>query len=182
MAHPATSPTPPARRPQSPAQLAKLAVAKRFPLGAPDKLKVMVTLAAIARYAAEPNNPSSNLRLYMAGNYYEGHHGRTSQQGMADGRLDVPLGHLFGRICRCVTPPSRWPDGEPGGLEIGAGGLAPHARSLFDAPERPAQPPKGEHFPSFVACPLWPDLGVDRGEEVERTLRRFAEEVIPRLA
>ena len=47
-------------------------------------------------------------------------------------------GHPFGRICRRVAPPPRRPHGEPGGLEVGAGGLAPHARRLLDAPERPA--------------------------------------------
>ena len=61
-------------------------------------------------------------------------------------------GHLYGRICRRVAPPPRGPHGEPGGLEVGAGGLAPHARRLLDAPERPAQPPKCQNVLSFVVA------------------------------
>ena len=41
-------------------------------------------------------------------------------------------------------------DGDPGGLEVGAGGLTPHARRLFDASERPAQLPKCQDLPLFV--------------------------------
>ena len=58
--------------------------------------------------------------------------------------------HLYGRICRRVAPPPRRPHGEPGGLEVGAGRLAPHARRLLDAPERPAQSPQGPELP--VVC------------------------------
>jgi hypothetical protein len=61
-------------------------------------------------------------------------------------------GHLFGRICRWVAPPPRGPHGEPGGLEVGAGRLAPHPRGLLDAPERPAQPPKCQNLLSFVVA------------------------------
>ena len=61
-------------------------------------------------------------------------------------------GHFFGRICGRVAPPPGRPHGEPDGLEVGAGGLAPHARRLLDAPERPAQPPKCQNFPSFVVA------------------------------
>jgi hypothetical protein len=58
----------------------------------------------------------------------------------------------YGRICRRVTPSPRRPHGEPRGLEVGAGGLAPHARRLFHAPERPAQRPKGQHFSFLVVA------------------------------
>src|SRR5882724_4809563 len=61
-------------------------------------------------------------------------------------------GHLFGRICQWVAPPSRWPHGKPGGLEVGAGGLAPHPRRLLDAPERPAQSPKCQNLLSLVVA------------------------------
>jgi len=61
-------------------------------------------------------------------------------------------GHLYGRFCRRVAPPPRGPHGEPGGPEVGAGRLAPHARRLLDAPERPAQPPKCENLLPFVVA------------------------------
>jgi hypothetical protein len=56
-------------------------------------------------------------------------------------------GHLFGRICRRVAPPPGGPHGEPGGLEVGPGGLAPHARRRFNAAQRPAQLPEGNDLP-----------------------------------
>ena len=38
-------------------------------------------------------------------------------------------GDPVGRICRREAPPPGRPHGEPGGFEVGAGGLAPHAPS-----------------------------------------------------
>jgi hypothetical protein len=61
-------------------------------------------------------------------------------------------GHLYGRICRGVAPPPRGPHGDPGGLEVRAGRLAPHARRLLDPPKRPAQPPKCQNVLSFVVA------------------------------
>jgi len=61
-------------------------------------------------------------------------------------------GHPVGRICRRAAPPPGRPHGEPGRLEVGAGGLAPHTRRLLDPPKRPAQPPKCQNFLSFVVA------------------------------
>ena len=68
------------------------------------------------------------------------------------GRAPGVGGHLYGRICRGVAPPAGGPHGEPGSLQVGAGGLAPHARGLLDAPERPAQPPKCQNLLSLVVA------------------------------
>src|SRR5713101_3173754 len=51
-------------------------------------------------------------------------------------------GHLFGRICRWVAPPPGRSHGDPGGLEVGPGRLAPHARRRFNAAQRPTQLPE----------------------------------------
>ena len=45
------------------------------------------------------------------------------------------------------------PHGEPGGLEVGAGRLAPHARRPLDAPERPAQPAQVPELPVVLSSP-----------------------------
>ncbi len=58
-------------------------------------------------------------------------------------------GHLFGRICRRVAPPPGRPHGDPGGLEIGPGRLAPHARRRFNAAQRPAQLAEGNDLLLF---------------------------------
>jgi hypothetical protein len=62
------------------------------------------------------------------------------------------------------------PNGDPGGLEVGAGGLAPRARRRLDVPERPAHPAKCQNFSGcrhltgrFSGVDDWPALGVDRG-------------------
>jgi len=52
-------------------------------------------------------------------------------------------GHPYGRFCRRVAPAPRGPHGEPGGLEVGAGRLAPHAGRRFDVAQRPAQAAQG---------------------------------------
>ena len=51
MALPAIVPDPPVRRPQSPVQLAKVAVAKRFKLDASGKAQEPLTLTSTARSA-----------------------------------------------------------------------------------------------------------------------------------
>src|SRR2546426_7903338 len=51
-------------------------------------------------------------------------------------------GHLYGRFW-WVAPPSGWPHGDPGGLEVGPGGLPPHARRRLDAAQCPAQLSEG---------------------------------------
>src|SRR6266436_5731444 len=51
-----------------------------------------------------------------------------------------------------LAPPPRGPHGEPGGPEVDAGRLPPHARRLLDAPERPAQLPKCENLLPFVVA------------------------------
>src|SRR3989338_1963690 len=61
-------------------------------------------------------------------------------------------GPPVGGICRRAAPPPGRPHGEPGRLEVGAGGLAPHTRRLLDPPKRPAQPPKCQNFLSFVVA------------------------------
>ena len=61
-------------------------------------------------------------------------------------------GHLTGRIWGRQPSVPRIAHDDPGGLEVGAGGLAPHARRLLDAPQRPAQPPKCQNFPSFLVA------------------------------
>ena len=78
-------------------------------------------------------------------------------------------GHLTGRICGRQPPVPRIPHGDPGGLEVGAGGLAPDARRLLDTPERPAHPAQRQHFPSFVVAQ---DIGHAGGRTTVRPPRQ----------
>src|SRR5262249_42799548 len=58
-------------------------------------------------------------------------------------------GHLTGRFWRRPAMTSR-ADADPGGLEIGARRLAAHAGGLFNAAERPAEPPQRQNLLSLV--------------------------------
>jgi hypothetical protein len=46
----------------------------------------------------------------------------------------------------------RGSDRHAGRLQVGAGGLAPHARGGFDAPQRPFQPPQREYLLSLLVA------------------------------
>ena len=63
--------------------------------------------------------------------------------GHLTGRICRVGGHPTGRVCRRPAP-AGLADRDPGGLEVRAGGLAPDAGRVFDAAERPSEPPQGE--------------------------------------
>jgi hypothetical protein len=73
--------------------------------------------------------------------------------GRGRGRIQprAKVGGHIGRFClgRTFAPTSRWSDGDAGRLKVGAGGLAPNAGLLLDAPQRPSQPAEREDLLSF---------------------------------
>ena len=106
-------------------------------------------------------------------------------------------GHLYGRFCRrgrIPAPTARRPHRNPRRLQVAAGRFPPDPRRSFNPPQRPAQPPQGNHLlflffaqdiahvdggysPSgsmswlsylvgrFSGDHLWPVLGGHRGRE-----------------
>ena len=110
--------------------------------------------------AAAAEGQLDQLAIRLAGAGRRGPAGRRrpprrARRGPAASSAGVG-GHLTGRVCRVGGHPTgrfwRWPpaarraDRDPGGLEIGARRLAPDARRLFDAAQRPAQPPQSENL------------------------------------
>jgi len=57
-------------------------------------------------------------------------------------------GHLFGRFCCVAPPPVRDRDGRR--LQVGAGGLPPHANCGLNASQQPSQPPQRDHLLSLL--------------------------------
>lgn len=76
---------------------------------------------------------------------------RVGDHRRGSGRF-CPVGigdHLVksGRFCRRTAAPTH---GDPGGLEVRARGLPPHARLALDAPQRPAELAKRFYLLSFL--------------------------------
>jgi hypothetical protein len=69
-------------------------------------------------------------------------------------------GHLTDRIWGRQSPVPRTPHGDPCGLEVGP--RWSRAALLLDTPARPAQPPKGPNFLSFVLVKMWVTLAAGR--------------------
>ncbi len=77
--------------------------------------------------------------------------GRRRQRGRDPWRHRPRVGgHRTGRFWRPQSSVPWPPDGNRGGLEVRADGLAPHAGRRLNASERPAEPPKCQNLLPFV--------------------------------
>ena len=110
--------------------------------------EVAVGLAGAGRGAAAGSGSGARVGGHLVGRFWICRGSGTRWPVLRSARVG---GHLVGRFCRRpAAPTARRPDGDAGGLQVGAGGFPADAGFLLDAPQRPAQPPQRDDLLSLL--------------------------------